>query len=79
MAETKLCDSILHIKSQTESGEGNVEKVTFPITRWENVIGAPRVVNADKLDATAGAAYVLYCANEISLSDADYASCYGTL
>ena len=68
MADTKATenavwtDQLMHGK--TDGGE---EVILFPITRYENVLGSPKVV--DDLDSFVGAPFFFYQADEVEVAD----------
>ena len=76
MQKPLLRDVFLHVKNKVE-GLGVVEKVTFPATRWENVLGAPRLLDKDTIENAFPAEYALYTDDEIAISDEEYSACFG--
>jgi len=71
-------DVILHVKNKVE-GLGVVKKTIFPVTRWENVLGAPRLLTEDTLEEAFPAEYAIYAYSDISISDEEYEACFGHL
>ena len=59
-----VSDILLHDKDSD-----NTEKVILPITRYDNVLNAPKVVT--NCNAVAGAPFVLYSTESESLSTSD--------
>lgn len=72
-----LNDIIIHVKSKEDTG--NVEKKDFPITRWENILGAPHITTKETLPTKHVGEYVLYLTGDEYLSDAEYEACFGDL
>lgn len=72
---TVIKDVILHIKNK-EEGVGVVEKINLPVTRWENVAGAPRLLNEHNIAESFPSEYAIYETNDIVISDAEYAACF---
>ena len=71
-------DTILHVKNKI-AGKGVTEQVVLPVTRWENVLGAPRVLNEDNISEAFPSEYAIYATNDIVISDAEYEACFGKL
>lgn len=65
-------DILLHIKSKNEETKGVTEKTSFPITRWENILGAPRLLTEDTLDGNFPSEYAVFLEGEIAISDEEY-------
>ena len=63
---TVIKDVILHIKNK-EEGVGVVEKINLPVTRWENVAGAPRLLNEHNI-AESFPKQAAYSASDIMIS-----------
>ena len=47
--------------------DGGEEVILFPITRYENILGAPKVV--DNLEDFVGAPFFFYQTDEVEVSD----------
>ena len=71
-------DVILHVKNKIPN-VGVTEQITLPVTRWENVLGAPRVLNEDNIAEAFPSEYAIYSTNDIVISDAEYEACFGKL
>lgn len=71
-------DVVLHVKNKV-LGVGTVEKTIYPVTRWENVLGAPRLLDKDSLENSFPSEYALYTHGDITISDEEYEACFGEL
>lgn len=69
-------DVLLHTKTK-DTNRGIVEKIPFPITRWENILGAPRLVDKEELASITPSEYAFFTDGELTLSDEEYATCFG--
>ena len=69
--KAKMNDIFLHVKTEstTFTGENN-QNYTFPITRYENILGRPRVTK--NLLEIYGSPFVFFQEGEIELSDTEY-------
>ena len=76
MASKNICDSFLHTKSDASDGSGVIEKVTLPITRWENIMGRPKRIKVSDLDSVNGGEYLFVDRKSISLPNKVYEACY---
>ena len=74
----KFKDVLMHTKSESEGTE-SVEKITFPITRWENVLGAPRMLTKETLDKSFPSEYAFFETEQIAISDEEYEACFADL
>ena len=71
-------DVLLHVKNKLSSSSVE-EKTIYPITRWENILGAPRILDEDSIENAFPSEYALYMAGDISISDEEYEACFGEL
>lgn len=71
-------DVVLHVKNKI-AGIGTVKKTVYPVTRWENVLGAPRLLNKTSLEDAFPSEYAIYEYRDISISDEEYEACFGEL
>ena len=74
----KVADVLLHVKNKV-TGIGVVKKIIYPITRWENVLGAPRMLDADTIEDAFPSEYAFYVMKDITISDEEYEACFGKL
>lgn len=72
----KARDVILHVKNKTPD-HGVVEKTIYPVTRWENILGAPRLLDENTIDDAFPSEYALYIHGDITISDEEYEACFG--
>lgn len=69
-------DVLLHTKS---SENENTPSVTFPVTRWENVLGAPRLLSATDMEKSFPSQYAFVQTGEITITDEEYNACFGMI
>lgn len=76
--ELNVNDSFLHTKTDVGS-DGvimNEEKITLPITRWENIMGRPEIVTLETADQVHGISYLYLRRRQMVLSDQLFANLY---
>lgn len=71
-------DVLLHVKNKIK-GVGVVKKTIYPITRWENILGAPRMITPETLEDSYPSEYALYAYGELTISDEEFEACFGKL
>lgn len=67
MAKNKVMpasDSILHVKDSDRT-----ERILFPVTRYENILGAPRVIDDIETTTAFGAPFLFLKVDEVELTD----------
>lgn len=72
----RFMKDVLFRTKTKDPGKGIVEKVTFPITRWENILGGPRLVDANELKNLTPSEYAFLTDGELTLSDEEYNACF---
>jgi hypothetical protein len=68
-------DVVLHVKTKLED-VGIVKKTIYPITRWEDVLGAPRLLDQNSIDEAYPSEYAFYNVEDITISDEEYKACF---
>lgn len=71
-------DTLFHTKTKVSDTETD-ENIVFPITRWENVLGAPRMLNEGTLENAYPSQYAFFEMGEVELSDEEFAICFPEL
>ena len=71
-------DVILHVKKK-DPDVGAMEQIDLPVTRFENVLGAPRILNESNIAEAFPSEYAIYETNDIIISDAEYEACFGKI
>lgn len=69
-------DVLLHVKNKI-AGVGTIKKRIYPITRWENILGAPRLLDKETLQDAYPSEYAVYIFRDITISDEEYEACFG--
>jgi len=74
----KAKDVVLHAKNKV-TGVGTEVKVIYPTTRWENILGAPRLLTSDTIEKSFPSEYALYSYGDLTISDEEYEACFGNV
>ena len=62
VSDYKITDHLMHIK--TNDGQ---EMIAFPFTRYDNILGSPKIVN--DLSTFKGAPFFFYQTDEVDVDD----------
>lgn len=73
--KSDMNDIVLHVKKSSESDPDGNQNYVFPVTRYENVMGRPRV--ATELSGVFGAPFVFFNEGEITITDEEYNRVFG--
>lgn len=79
MASKEVMKDVL-LRTRIESddpGMSEERKVQLPVTRFEDILGAPRLLYPQNLTASFPAEYAFIKVGDISLSDEEYEACFG--
>lgn len=78
MAGKQMYDSLIHVNS-LNTAKVKEKKQIFPLTRWENVLGAPRTVTKETIENVYVGDYLLYTTDGYTMDNTEYANCFGDL
>lgn len=73
-----MYDSLIHVNSLNRSNVKEKKQI-FPLTRWENVLGAPRTVTKETIGNVYVGDYLLYMKDGYTIDNSEYANCFGDL
>ena len=73
--KSNMNDAILHVKTKSDTDPNGNQDFVFPVTRYDNVMGRPRV--ATELLTVYGAPFVFFDEGEVDISDEEYDMLFG--
>lgn len=76
LVNTRMNDVLLHIKDRNTNSIMD-DFIGFPITKYDNVLGRPRVVST--LSNVYGAAFLFYETQEVTLSEEEYSAYFADI
>lgn len=73
--KSDMNDVVLHVKTKSESDANGNQNYVFPVTRYENVMGRPKVTS--ELTSVFGSPFVFFSEGEITITDEEYNRAFG--
>jgi len=74
--ENEIYDTLLHQKSIT-ADQTILEKDLFPITRWDDILGAPDILDEETIMTRHPSKYAFFKESTITLTDEEYEAIFG--